>query len=496
MPSFMGQLKSKMIQITRGGSGKDAFLSTIQDDSFFSIDEKTLLDQLHNVFRPELDRLKAAPPSDTGSPTSRTLGLTDTGIDPSKEIFGKNYDEVNRTLVGVLALRWIWNNEYGHFVKGQPADQKLKPESFQWLVEHFHQNLKTRDDLLALIISMIINDVGKDPNLATDYFEKTGETLPDQNHDSVLYEAAREGMVPCLEFLSEDQKKDLLLGLELGSELNAGQLAQAESVPISLEFLQQMKGREHAFEMKFMEQILDVAGALGHKYPYGAKNLIQPVFEAFQTVHGVSIKIISGELSLRQGYDEVLRKRGTLLETIGFRRLSVSNDEQRALLRLLTMGRTVDRHQAELFQKAFHSMDETNKENLVTGLNIDGNVNEKAVLPYYMPSVLSDVLETTKELSEDERIRALSSVLRYLARVLNSSSVSASSPRSSSLDCVPENVAVPGIVVEHNMLKAREVLGDPEFKTNPEKLDELDVPPPQQLIRRRTSQSTDSMQPR
>ncbi|RMZ79503.1 hypothetical protein DV737_g3362, partial [Chaetothyriales sp. CBS 132003] len=341
---------------------------------------------------------------------------------------------------------------------------------------------------------MIINDMGKDPALAADYLKLTGDELPDQNHDALLYEAAKAGLVPCLGLLSEQQKSDLLLGLELGSELNAGQLAQAESVPISLEFLQSMKGREHAFEMKFMEQILDVSGALGHKYPYGAKNLIQPVFEAFQTVHEVSRRIISGELDLRQGYDEVLKKRGLLLETIGFRRLSVSDNEQRALLRLLTMGRTADVQQAELFQQAFQDLDRENKDQLIMGLNIDGNANEKAVLPYYMPAVLSDVLETTKDSTEEEKRRALTSVMRYLARVLSSSSVM--SPRSLTLDQVPEDQImpeVPGIVIEHNMLKAREVLGDPDFKRNPEKLDELDLPPPQELIRRRTSQSIDSM---
>ena len=494
----MGHKISKMVHITPGDSAQCDFLTTIREEKFFSIDEIDLLHQIKEAFCPELDRLKAAPPSDRGSPSLRTRHLTDKGLDPSRELFDQNYDEVNRTLVGILALRWIWNDEYHHFVRGQQEGLQLKPDCFQWLRRYFKKNLKTRDDLLALIISMVINDVGKDPNLGPDYLQRTGHPLPDQNHDSTLYEAAKVGMVPCLDFVSEQQKSDLLLGLELGSELNAGQLAQAESVPISLEFLQLMKGREHAFEMKFMEQILDVAGALGHRYPYGAKNLIQPVFEAFQTVHEVSIKIISGELDLRQGYDEVLKKRGVLLENIGFRRLSVSDDEQRALLRLLTMGRTVDRQQAELFQQAFQDLDKENKENLVIGLNIDGNVNEQAVLPYYMPSVISEVLETTKDLSEDAKRKALTSLMRYLARVLNTSSKSMS-PKSLALDQVPEDdmvPAVPGIVIEHNMLKAREVLGDPSFKTNPEKLDELDVPPPQQLIRRRTSHSIESMQPR
>ncbi|RMZ79935.1 hypothetical protein DV738_g3026, partial [Chaetothyriales sp. CBS 135597] len=480
------------------GQPQSSFLNTIYQGKFLSINEKTLLHQIQDAFGPELDRLKRAPRAvDGGSQSPRNEDLTAYGLDPSTELFGKEFDEINRTLVGVLALRWILNDDYDHFVRGQPGSLRLHPTSFAWLKRYFEKNLKSRADLLALVVAMIINDVGKDPALATDYLKHTGNQLAGQNHDSVLYEAAKAGILPCLDLLSQEQRDDLLLGLELGSELNAAQVAQAESVPISLEFLQSMRGREHAFEMKFMEQILDVAGALGHKYPYGSKNLIQPVFEAFQTVHEVSRRIISGELDLRQGYDEVLKRRALLLERTGFRHLSVNDDEERALLRLLTMGRTDNMQQAKLFEHAFKDLDCDSKEKLVMGLNIDGNVNEKAVLPYYMPAVFSDVLEITKDTTEKARRQALTSLMRYLARVLSSSSVSRNmSPTSLVLNGMPEDEAlpeVPGIVIEHNMLKAREVLGQPDFKTNPDKLDGLDVPPPQELIRRRTSQSISSV---
>lgn len=472
----MGQMTSSLF-------GHGTLRDTIQRGRFFEIDEPTLLDQIKDCFPEELDRLKAAPASER-LPTNIRSGTKQQDT-PSVRLFGENFDEVNRTLIGVLALRWIYNGEYEHFISGQPEPLQLKATSFRWLQMHFHKHIKSHDDLLMLVISMIINDVGKDPSLGMDYYAKTDRRLDDQNHDSVLYEAAKAGMVPCLAMLSEDQRSDLLLGLELGSELNAGQLAQAESVPINLEFLQQMKGREHAFEMKFMEQILDVAGALGHFDASGAKNMIEPVFEAFQTVHEVSIKIIDGRLDLRQGYDEVLKKRGALLTNAGFRRLSTSNKEERALLRLLTMGRTVDIEQAELFSKAFHALDNQSKEALVKGLNIDGNVNETAVLPYYMPAIISEVLETTKTQGDEGRQKALMSLMRYLAKVLDSSSVEKVDNASEDSPMGP----VPGIVIEHNMMKAREVIGSKTFPLNPDKLDELEIPAGQQLQRRRTSHS-------
>jgi hypothetical protein len=44
----------------------------------------------------------------------------------------------------------------------------------------------------------------------------------------------------------------------------------------------------------WVEQVLDVAGAAGHLYFQGSTTIIEPVFQAFKTVHEVSIDIIEG----------------------------------------------------------------------------------------------------------------------------------------------------------------------------------------------------------
>lgn len=472
-------------------------IDTIKHRKFFKIDESLLLTQVKDAFATELDRLKSAAVSER--PTGHLRAQVPS---PSMRLYGQEYDEINRTLTGLLCLRWIYNNEYDRFTNNQQEHRRLTRSSFNWLRDYFRQNLRNTDDVQLLVISMIINDLGKDPNLEREvaqYFTEQGQHMPDQNHDSLLYEAANAGMINCLAFLEESQIEELKLGLALGAELNAGQLAQAESVPINLEFLQEMQGQEHAFEMKFMEQMLDVAGALGHINSDGAMNLTQPVFETFQTVHDVSVKIISEDMSLRDAYDQVLKKRNKLLVNVGFRRLSVTQDRDRALLRLLTMGRTVDKEQAELFAEAFEQLDDRNRSSLVKGLNIDGNVNERAVLPYYMPAVLADTLANTKSCSKDDRRRALASLMRYLAKVFeqspkadiddpaSSSPITPSSPFSTST--AGGGAPIPGIVIEHNMMKAREVINSANFPLNPDQLDDLDIPPAQPLQRRRTSHS-------
>ncbi|OQV06689.1 hypothetical protein CLAIMM_11229 [Cladophialophora immunda] len=458
---------------------------TIRTGNFYSLDETTFLHQIKDAFSPELERLKNVRAVEGTEEQRVTANGKDDTLSPSQILYGVNYDEVNRTLVGILALRWIHNRDYERFTRPQAPESRLTEESFEWLRDLFERGIEGPDDLFALVVSMIINDLGKDTNLEEDFFFGTGERLGDRNHDSVLLAAANAGMITALNYLTNEKREEVMLGLELGSELNAGQLAQAESVPVNLEGLLAMRGHEHAFELKFMEQILDVAGALGHLDPRGSKSFSEPVFQAFKTVHEVSLDIIAGKSNPRQGYDKVLTKRGNMLSIKGFRRLSVSDREERALLRLLTMGRTTDKEQAELFSKAFNALDQKNKDQLVAGLNVDGNGYETAVLPYYMPAIISTTLENTKDSDEENKRRALTSLMRYLAKVL----ASPGHDPTAVPDFAEYNSEVPGIIIERNMSKAQDFINSPEFKNNPDILDALDIPDAQILQRRRTSQS-------
>ena len=479
-------------QMTAYSSASCSLQETIHADQFYDLDETTVLNQIKDSFEPELERLKHAKAVE-GTIDQRNSNGTPDSPSPSQILYGTNYDEINRTLVGILALRWIHDRDYARFTRGQVNQFRLTEESFESLRELFKDTILSTDDLFALVLSMIINDLGKDPNLIKDYTKITQTQVSDQNHDQILLKAANADMIPSLRYLSPEKREEVIKGLELGSELNAGQVAQAESVPVNLEGLCDMRGHQHAFELKFLEQILDVAGSAGHIDCQGAKNFIEPVFQAFKTVREVSIDIIDGKSTVREGYDQVLTKRGNMLSVKGFRRLSVSNDEDRALLRLLTMGRTADKEQADLFSKAFHALNKADKVQLIAGLNVDGNVNETAVLPYYMPAIMSQTLETTRDLTEDDKRRALTSLMRYLGRVLKSGH---ESQTGTGLQVVHENSAynnwspeIPGIIIERNMTKAQEVISSEGFKTNPDLLDKLDVPDGQVLQRRRTSQS-------
>jgi hypothetical protein len=430
---------------------------TIFQGVFFNADDPKALQMIADEFKPELQRLRNA---STASEPGQGDGQ-EQNYSPSRRLYNKENDEVNRTLVGILALKWLLKNDYEAFTSSQNKFVKLKRETFAKLHEIFKDGLKEQADLFNLLTSTIINDLGKDPALAEDVSKITGLPPDAINHDMVIYEAAKADMIPCIRRLDPKHKEELLLGLKLGSTLNGAQLAQAENVPGNLEGLLEMKGHRHAFDLKFLELILDVAGAAGHLDARCAKMMIEPVAQAYLTTYEVALDIIEGRSTLREGYDKVLTQRAQLLVEKGFRQLSVKDAQERALLRMLMMSRTADADQADLFSNAHDALPLVIRTRLHNGLNVDGYNDGKAILPYYMPAMFSETLENVAREPLPRKIEAMSSLMRFLTRVL---------------DGTRPMPGKEGKVVERNLMFARATIRSEEFKQNPTVLDKLKIP--------------------
>lgn len=424
---------------------------------FFDADDPKALHMIADQFEPELQRLRNA---STASEPSRGDGQ-EQNYSPSRRLYNKEYDEVNRTLVGILALKWLLKDDYEAFTSSQNKFIKLQPETFAKLRKLFQDGLKEQADLFNLLTSTIINDLGKDPALAEDVSKITGLPSDAINHDRVIYEAAKADMIACIRRLDPKHKDELFLGLKLGSTLNGAQLAQAENVPGNLEGLLEMKGHRHAFDLKFLELVLDVAGAAGHLDARCAKMMTEPVAQAYLTTYEVALDIIEGRSTLREGYDKVLTRRAELLIEKGFRQLSVKDAQERALLRMLLMSRTADADQAELFLKAYDALPLSTRTRLLNGLNVEGYNDGKAILPYYMPAIFSEALENVAREPLPQKIEAVSSLMRFLTRLL---------------DGTRPMPGKKGKVVERNVLFARATVRSEEFKQNPIVLDKLKIP--------------------
>lgn len=440
-----------------------ALKESIRQGRFVGLEDKNALHLLHGAFGPELERLRhATAASEPGSPGCSPVereGEDDRDrTSPSRRLLGADYDEVNRTLTGMLALKWILSADYDAFSRCQTPSSRLRQESFATLKRYFHDVLLTPEDVYAVLVAVVVNDLGKDPGLAQEITARVGKKL---NHDTVVYEAAKADMIPCMRQLDPGTRDTIMLGLQMGSQLNAAQLAQAENVPGNLEGLLKMGGHRHAFSLKFLELLLDVAGAAGHADGSCAKMLTEPVFQTFMAARDALVEIMAGQSTLRAGYDRVLLKRDSMLRETGFRALSISQPEERALLRLLTMGRTVDKAQAELFAGAFYALAQSTREQLVDGLSVDGYQDGTAILPYYMPAIMSEGIKNMRGMEASAQQDGLGSLMRFLARVVRGTKPAPGQP---------------GVVKERNLLFARDTIRSEAFRKNPGVLDDLQFP--------------------
>ncbi|MCJ1398694.1 hypothetical protein MMC11_001895 [Xylographa trunciseda] len=451
-------LRLDIQNVVLGHNGEE--LHGVGRAKLFTLNDLDAVKLFGTTFAPELSGLKNAAPTVESSPIKATEEF---GPFPSQLLFHEDYAEVNRTIVGMLALKWLVAGDYDAFTGQQFPAAKLRRESFDRLRELFMSGLKTEEDVYALLVATVVNDLGKDPNMPKKVTQFLQEYPPNPNHDMIVYIAAQHGMLPLInESEGTASHKRLMQGLLFGSEVNIAQLAQAESAPGTLKNVKEiMAGQEHAFTLKFMELILDVAGADGHHDARCAKPMIEPVFQGYMVARQALMNIVQEKCSAREGYDQVLSHRSGILNKDGFTALSVQAPYERALLRLLTMGRTTTNEQALWFNRAFRNLSYKTRRALSDGLNVDGIDDGVAIVPYYMPALFSETLKTTQKSSNDTKVAALESLMRFLARIY-----AGTKP-------VP---GAKGEVTECSVAFAQDIVKSNDFRDNPAILDKLEIP--------------------
>jgi hypothetical protein len=456
--------------------------TVIEQGEFYSLPVNDLLRLVHDEYPSELERLKTAYsiPAQTKPHTSEPS--------PSQILYDAEYDEVNRTLVSLLLLRKIHNNDYIGFVGSQPTGpQRLRESSFAWIRSLFQHGLTTPDDLYTLVTSIIINDLGKSPTLAADLQRETAAATGSQakpNHDLILYLVVRQApdLIPSLERVPPSHRDHLVRGIELGAVFNFGQMAQAECPPASLVGLERLRrGNDddksnniQAFKMRYMEQILDIAGALGHQDHTHAARFTEPIYQSYRIIYEIAVEVINGTMDQREAYDaNLLRKMELLVSENGWeekgRGLDVHNPKHRALMRLLCICNATTVGGGEIadlvWETFFEGISDETRRVLVEGLNVDGSVGRPAVQATYSPAVCSAAIKASKDRGSDGQKKALAAVFRYLARVHTLT--------EADLEGLPRGVTV----IERDIReKVMGVVTSESFQENPDVLDELDVP--------------------
>ncbi|RAK80237.1 uncharacterized protein BO72DRAFT_445594 [Aspergillus fijiensis CBS 313.89] len=406
-------------------------------------------------------------------------------LTPSRLLFGEDFCEINRTITNILSVKWLMADQYDVFTAHQSPAVRLSVGTFRQFRFRADPILTDAEQLMALIVALLVGDIGKDPQLAGDIAARRASMpssspspLPKAtrdtntntgNHDELLADAVGLGLLDGpLELLSPARREDVILGIHVGATLNIPQLMQGENVPGSLQRILRFQGHPSAFLLKYIEIMFDVAGAAAHLDAGGATSMTEPVCQSFLQAFPILERVIAGRTSLRDAYDEVLHNRGRILADQGFRDLSVATSpSDRALLRLFAMGRVADRRTAERFQQAFHGLSHATRDALVRGLNVDGcdddaDNGRPAVVLYYMPSVFAEGLRALHDAPEEDQVAGLQSLMGFMARNFEASSEDADRGGSS--------------IRERDVSPVKEIVSSPQFRANPHILDSYALP--------------------
>ncbi|MCJ1442724.1 MAG: hypothetical protein MMC23_003221 [Stictis urceolatum] len=441
------------------------------DAPFFKHNDEDTILEFKKAFDHEMKILQEASPTAEAAGAKTHGGYGQNRLTPSKLMYGKDFNEVNRTIVGVLALKWLVNNQYDTFTAFQPEKVKLTRESFETIRTLILYEIRTSDELYFVIVSMIINDLGKKdrpPETGSEEAPGRRASAATPNHDELIYEDACNGKIELLNEFRDHKDAELhrwlLLGLKLGAKLNVPQFAQAENVPASLTTIKEVKNQPRALDFKILEIVLDVAGAQGHVDSRCACAMLEPTWQTFAASRQLLSDIAEHKINECDAYNKLLEGRAELLANTGFKKLSTEVPEQRALLRLVTMGRALEsKGSADIIADAFYSLSAEQREKLVEGLAVTGIKDGTAIIPYYSPSLFANIFRRANErkFSDERKVPLLAALMRFLVRVYR--------------DTKPVTSENKGMVVECKLSFIQDMIISDAFLDKPETLDKIAV---------------------
>lgn len=427
----------------------------IDQGRFAELSDTKAVQLFERAFHEELTGLKDADET-VESGVTEPPGSLENGDTPSRFLYEKDYTEVNRTLVNMLALKWILAGEYDAFTDNQNQEARLTTQSFNDLRRFFKERLQSSHDIYALLVAVVLDDLGKSRGLTDSVKGSKSRKL--ENHSDILTEAVRSGEISLLKTVPDSVSEIIMGSIYVEGELNISQLVQAENVPASLAVIKRSNICQQVLEMRIMVTLLDVAGAAAHSNAKGCLVMTEFVYQGYMAAIHALNAFVSGDISSeRECYDQVLSSRAKSLASKGYRLLVTTKAEERAFLRLLCIGRVDNPGQADIFKRAFDSLAKMQKDTLINGLNVDGLDDYPAILPYYAPGLVAEVLRGVGGKEDSVVIEALSTFMRFLSRVFEG----------------PDRCPEPSRnVIECDLAFIQDKIKSSEFKENPSILDE------------------------
>lgn len=329
----------------------------------------------------------------------------------SEALFGKKYDEFERTMMSLLCLKMILEDDYIHFTEGQPTSSKLDPSSFHALHQKGlaiikESGMPEADARKALNAALILGDMGKVPYART-LVNENGFTITAPDHDDFIDEAIKQcpHLFPTFNQLSPKAKEVLQKSFGLAHFGHITHLEGGAEMFANLKSLEICRDDPFLLKFAYFIHTCDVSGALGHLTNRYSKVLTQETYRALNAVEQAVHLLKSG--NEYDAYFAYLQKRA---EWLGYASM---DREHHLLTRLGASLRLFSPAQGKILEKGFRQLKPEDQENaLVYLLNIT-----KAT---YVPSVFVNMCnsELLGKTWEERMVKTLEISLPFVSDVL------------------------------------------------------------------------------
>ncbi len=319
----------------------------------------------------------------------------------------KQLVELNRTLVGVLALRWLYYDDHEAFTECQSGRHKLTRPTFNKLRDYTRSVIGDvttetgRARYQAMETLVVINDLGKIQKIVDEVQRRSGTT--DVDHDHVLLMVLERYPELSQSFQRLPQHLQELIVRGLRTDFNVAQFLQTESVAGNLRGLEGVD--QDTIDFWMLHALADIAGAAGANVQNGSATIDELTAQNF-LLAADCVRDIGPNNTIDDVYNAYLRGRARRY------RLNIDDPEdgpvQWAHARLCCMLRVPDFTESEgwareriqvahvgraLSRRLNDHESLIHRKILIKELKETGTGDSHAILLYYTPALLQKIVQ-------------------------------------------------------------------------------------------------------
>lgn len=313
-------------------------------------------------------------------------------------------NEINRQMAALLSVYWVISEQYELFTREQPEKDKLRPESWQHMLEWVNEVGLTSKRVAAVLVYCAIVAIGKisafQKEFAAEATEPIGALASIVQRHPVL--------VPSFQRLDEEEQNLIVYCLKAQAHFNFGQFLQAESLPMSLAKCKELlicpqeTLLHDVFSFFLFTVFMSLCAILGVKSLNGSLFMTEDMYNHNFKVGLEALKNLK-EKEATTVYDGFLQKRAELAQ-VEFEKCSCQ-DQRKAIVRLICLTRIFEKEKGKRVQDEFMSLEPDVRQELTEFLNADG-LTERGFLLFHSPTFMFNAFDN-EALSPAKAMRLL-----------------------------------------------------------------------------------------